>query len=52
MRNPYVFSQLVDLLNKTNFQDVKDQSISGELLLFYIINTSVAINYRVILIKN
>ena len=35
MRNPYVFSQLVDLLNKTNFQDVKDQSISGELLLFY-----------------
>lgn len=25
---------LVDLLNKTNFQDVKDQSSSGELLLF------------------
>lgn len=25
---------LVDLLNKTNFQDAKDQSCSGELLLF------------------
>ena len=38
MRNPYVFSQLVDLLNKTNFQNVKDQSSSGELLLFLSIN--------------
>ena len=41
MRNPYVFSQLVDLPNKTIFQDVKDQSISGELLLFYNINSIV-----------
>ena len=38
MRNPYVFSQIVDLLNKTTFQDVKNQSISGELLLFNNIN--------------